>query len=159
MFFVNSPFFLPVWTKIKDPTSCLPRTRRNRITITKILHWTTVNNTKPYVFLKKKLEIIPFCGITATNPCFGLLVMSVLTFKARVYELYPHLCALLPACNRILRFTWGVTPADLLVASMASKPFPSTYLYTSIGGDRGWICACHFLKERDQVDDLPTKLT
>ena len=33
-----------------------------------------------------------------------------------------------------LRFTSGVTPADLLVASMAAKSFSSTYLWTSIGG-------------------------
>ena len=35
-----------------------------------------------------------------------------------------------PTCNGFLRFTSGVTPADLLVASMAAKPFQSTYLHT-----------------------------
>ena len=33
-----------------------------------------------------------------------------------------------------LRFTSGATPADLLAASMAVKPFSSTYLQACIGG-------------------------
>ena len=46
--------------------------------------------------------------------------------------------ALLPWGNGFLRFTSGVTPADLLAAGMAVEPFRSTYLrikctiYTSI---------------------------
>ena len=52
-------------------------------------------------------------------PFFGFLVMSDLLFKD-------------PAHNRFLRFTSGETPADLLVASMATGPFQSTYLCTSI---------------------------
>ena len=39
----------------------------------------------------------------------------------------PHLHASSPACNRILRFTSGGTLADLLVASMVTKPFRSTF--------------------------------
>ena len=39
-----------------------------------------------------------------------------------------------PACNGILRFSSGMTPADFLAASMAAKPFSSTYLRTSISG-------------------------
>ena len=35
----------------------------------------------------------------------------------------PDLHVLSPACNGILRFTSDVTPADLLVSSMAAKPF------------------------------------
>ena len=54
-------------------------------------------------------------------PFFGFLVMSDLVFK--------H-----PAHNRFLRFTPGVTPADLLVASMAAELFQFTYLCTSISG-------------------------
>ena len=38
----------------------------------------------------------------------------------------PHLHALSPACNGILRFTAGATSADLLVATMAAEPFRST---------------------------------
>ena len=33
-----------------------------------------------------------------------------------------------------LRFTSGVTPADLLVASIAAKPFSSIHLLADIGG-------------------------
>ena len=40
----------------------------------------------------------------------------------------PCLGALLPACNRILRFTSGATPADLLITSMVAELFSSTYL-------------------------------
>ena len=36
------------------------------------------------------------------------------------------------------RFTYGAVPADLLVASMVTKPFSSTYLRTDIGGARNW---------------------
>ena len=48
----------------------------------------------------------------------------------------PPLPASLPVCNRILRFTSGATPADLLMVRMAAEPFRSTYLLTSIGGAR-----------------------
>ena len=54
-------------------------------------------------------------------PLFGLMVTSVLSFKASVGS--SHLHSLLPACNGILRFTSGVTPADLLVARMATELF------------------------------------
>ena len=36
---------------------------------------------------------------------------------------FPHPCVVLPACNGILRFTSGVTPADLSTASMAAGAF------------------------------------
>ena len=56
----------------------------------------------------------------------------------------PHLYASSSACNRFLIFTTGVTPADLLMASMETKPFWSTYSHTSIGGarvqDPAWRC-------------------
>ena len=57
-----------------------------------------------------------------------------------------------PACNRILRFTSGATPADLLVASMVAKPFPSTYFQTSISGARDWDLSWVW----DQADALMT---
>ena len=44
---------------------------------------------------------------------------------------FPNLHASLPG---YLRFTSGVTPADLLVASMAAKLFHPLNLHTSIGG-------------------------
>ena len=50
--------------------------------------------------------------------CFGLLVMPALNFKARVDPL-----TLSPACNGSLRFNCGMTPAELLVVSMVTKPF------------------------------------
>ena len=40
----------------------------------------------------------------------------------------PHLCALSSMCNGFLRFTSGVTPADLLAACMAAEPFQSMYM-------------------------------
>ena len=46
-------------------------------------------------------------------------------------DVYPgfqtHSHALSCASNRILRFTSGATPADLLVTSMVAKPFSSRY--------------------------------
>ena len=67
-------------------------------------------------------------------PCFGLLVMSTLGFKARVSGLH----ALSPVHNRFLRFTSVATPADLLVASMAVEPF---YPFTCIQAWSG-VCCC-----------------
>ena len=55
---------------------------------------------------------------------------SIPTFKARV-DL--HLHAWLSVCNRILRFTSDVTPANL-GSQYGSKPFRFTYLCTSIDG-------------------------
>ena len=54
---------------------------------------------------------------------------------------YPHLHALLPVCNGILRFTSGVTPADLL----AAISFQSMQLRTSIGGSRVHDLSCRCL--------------
>ena len=62
-------------------------------------------------------------------PVFGLLVMSALGFKAMVV---PHLCTSSLACNGFLRFTSGVTSAELLTVNIAAKPFGSMYLYTYI---------------------------
>ena len=58
----------------------------------------------------------PFCGATDT---------PVLDFWWRLLWVSkpgwtPHLCASSPAHNGFLRFTSGVTPADLLAASMAA---------------------------------------
>ena len=60
------------------------------------------------VFVREKLTIF------VRNACFRLLVTPTLGFKVRVD---PHLS---PACSGFLRFTSGVTSADLLMASMAS---------------------------------------
>ena len=55
----------------------------------------------------------------------------------------PCLRVSLPSC--ILRFTSGVTPADLLAASMAAELFSSTYLRTSIGRARDPDLSCMLL--------------
>ena len=76
-------------------------------------------------------------------PCFGLLVMSALSFKARV----DFWLARFLACRLFLRFTSRVTPADCIEVSMAAKPFWSipADMSTSIGRDFGLepttICA------------------
>ena len=78
-----------------------------------------------------------FCG--ATDTCFGLLVTFPLGFKARVCRLI-HTW-LWHTCYR--RFTSDATSADLLVASMAAKPFSSTYLQAGIGGVQNWDLSYH----------------
>ena len=56
------------------------------------------------------------------------LGLSALGFRARVGRGLHVTCS--------LRVTSGVTPANLLLASMAAKPFSSTYLQAGIGGAR-----------------------
>ena len=60
------------------------------------------------------------CGITETR--WWLLLTPVLGFKVRVDDS-------LPACNGFLRLTFGVTPTDLLTASMVAELSWSMYLY------------------------------
>ena len=57
---------------------------------------------------------------------FELLETSALGFKARVD---PSFACSPPMCNGFLRFTSSATSADLLMASIAVKPFWSTYFY------------------------------
>ena len=71
---------------------------------------------------------------------------------------FPCLHALSPVHNRFLRFTFGVTPADLLAANMAAEPFdPHTCIQALVGlksrikHHGSYIC--------DKTDDLPTELT
>ena len=76
---------------------------------------------------------------------------------------FPCLHALSPVHNRFLRFTFGVTSADLLAANMAAEPFdPHTciqaYLHTSILAYKSRI-KHHASSIRDKTDDLPTELT
>ena len=40
----------------------------------------------------------------------------------------PCLCASSPSCNGFLRFIYGVTPTNLLMACMAAKSFSSIYI-------------------------------
>ena len=68
-----------------------------------------------FLHLKFLEDTCLFCGATDT-PVFLLLVTSVLGFKARV-----DLLACFLACALFLRFTSGVTNADLLTASMVNS--------------------------------------
>ena len=53
-----------------------------------------------------------------------------------------------------LRFTSGVTPADLLASSLAAKLFSSMYLQAGIGGARNWDLLYHHSRcETRQVDE------
>ena len=70
----------------------------------------------------------------------------------------PLLHVLSPACNGILIFTSGATPADLLVVNMAVELFWSTYLWTSIGGAWVWHLLCHCPRAWDKTDAPPTEL-
>ena len=65
--------------------------------------------SQPFFFFL--IFVGPFCPFRGGHwyPCFGLLVMSALGFKARVDSLA---CVLFsPVHNRFLRFTSGATPA------------------------------------------------
>ena len=74
-------------------------------------------------------------------PCFGLLVMFPLGFKARVGSCI-HACrGIYVTCS--LRFTSTATAANLLVASMAVKQFSSTYLWAGIGQAQNLNPSCH----------------
>ena len=58
-----------------------------------------------------------------------------------------------------LRFTYGATPANLLVASIAAELFFSTYLQAGIGRAWNQDLSCHYcLTVWDQADTLPAEL-
>ena len=99
---------VPVWTTILVPPT---------------FQWTKY-------FFKKILFAIfggheSFCGTTGT-PVLDFWWCLLWVSKR---GLIPHSHASLPVCNGFLRLISGATPADLLMASMAAKPFWSTYLY------------------------------
>ena len=75
-------------------------------------------NLAQLLFLNKFWEdTSPFCGADACYPCFGRDVTSALGFKARA----DVSCAFSPVRSGFLRFTSGVTPASLLMASMEAS--------------------------------------
>ena len=76
-------------------------------------------------------------------PCFGLLVMTPLCFKARVGSALFTLGRGVRV-TRSLRLTPGATPADLLVDSMAAEPISSTYLWNSLSFDVNRNSLCLF---------------
>ena len=59
-------------------------------------------------------------------PCFRLLMMSALGFKARMD---PSLSCFPTYMQRISQVHSGTTPADLLMANMVAEPFWSIYLH------------------------------
>ena len=69
--------------------------------------------------------------------CFGLLVMSSLGSKA-LFILGSSIHV-----THSLRFTFGATPDDLLVASIATELISSTYLWPGISGTRNQDLLCH----------------
>ena len=81
-----------------------------------------------FFFTKCVEDISPFGGTTDT-PHF------VLGFKARVD---PCLHVSLLAYNEFLRFTFGATPTDLLVAYMAAEPF---LIHVLAHVFRSWPCS------------------
>ena len=89
-----------------------------------------MNESNSFFFLNWRTQVL-FVGPLITL-FWTALVMSALGFKAREDSLTCMLC-LSTVCNGFLRFTSGVTLADLLVASMAAEPFHPFYLCTSIG--------------------------
>ena len=93
----------------------------------------------PLFFIKEKFleDISPFCGATDTPVLdFWWCLLWVLKPEwAASFTLGRGVCV---TCS--LRFTSGVMTADLLVASMAAKPFSSTYMQAGIGGAQTGIC-------------------
>ena len=74
---------------------------------------------------KKNLEdTSPFCGATDTHV---LDLWWCLPWDSKPGWI-PHLHAFSPACNGFLRFTSGVTPANCIEVTVATKPFRPTYL-------------------------------
>ena len=65
-------------------------------------------------------------------PCFGLLLTSPLGFKARVGSALFELCGgVCDICS--LRFTSGVTPLPVYIASIAAGHFPDMRVSAEVG--------------------------
>ena len=82
----------------------------------------------------------PFCGATDTPVLdfwWCLLWVSKPEWAA-LFTLERGICV---TCS--LRFTCGVTPANLLAASMVAEPLFSTYLWLGIGGAQTGDLSCH----------------
>ena len=69
---------------------------------------------------------------------------------------FPYLHALSPVHNGFLRFTSGMTPADLHGSQAVSSMY--LHLHTSIAGAQVQNQACHCLTPCDKTDALPTEL-
>ena len=83
------------------------------------------------------------------------LVISVLSYKDSVDSL---LACFVSYMQWIPQITSGATPADLFIASMAAKPFWSTYLHTWIqalvGLEPGIECLILILKHNELIKSL-----
>ena len=69
------------------------------------------------------LQRIEYSAVSTERSYYSYFFMSDVYLGFKVIWI-PYL----PACNRLLKFTSSVTPADLLIASMIAEPFLSTYL-------------------------------
>ena len=95
---------------------------------------------KMQCFLTTFLKIFSeqFCGTTDTLFWTSHDVCS--RFQSQSGS--PHLRASSAAHNGLLRFTSGVTPADLLAANMVAEPFSSTHWWGSNPGSHHWQDRC-----------------
>ena len=94
----------------------------------------TYRNTRPlliYFFFKNLCWThVHFWG--HWYPCFRLLVMSPLGFKARVGSALFELCrGVHDICS--LRFTSGATPLPVYIASIAASRFPHMHVSAEVG--------------------------
>ena len=76
-----------------------------------------------------------------SSPFYGAIDTPVLDFWSRLPWISKQgrsMCLHVSSTtrNRILRFTSGATPAELLAASIATEPFSSRYLRISLGSIR-----------------------
>ena len=93
------------------------------------MHSVTFHSRKFFSIFKFLEDTSPLCGATKTPVLdfwWCLLWVSKPEWAA-FFVLGEGVCYTFP------RFVSGVTPADLLVASMAAELFSSTYLQTGIG--------------------------
>ena len=94
-----------------------------------------------YLFKKNLEDISPFCG-TMDTPVSDFWWRFLRVSKPEWASLFTLGGGTCVTCS--LRFTSGVTPADLLTANMIVELISSTYLWAGIGGA--------------QNQDLPTEL-
>ena len=108
------------------------------------------------LLFKKKIfeDISPFCGVTDTivlNFWWHLLCVS----KPEWAALFAFGWGIHVTWS--LRFTSGLTPAEILAASLAAKLFSSMYMQASIGEARNWDLLYHHSQcETRQVDERST---
>ena len=97
-------------------------------------------------------DISPFCGAIDT-PVFDF--WSRLPWVSKQgRSMCLHVSS--TTCNRILRFTSGATPAELLAASIATEPFSSRYLRISLGSIRkNYFCTVRVWRKNTLISGGP----